>query len=556
MTERLQPTTVKPMPAALEQGKESTFALREMVRVQKERVFRPIDFVLFFLLSLASFATIANFFVAWFLLGDLAIHPVLFLLLTGLLLLVLINQQGRWYLLLPMRRPRPLRAPPGLRVAVVTTYVPDAEPREMVEHTLEALVAIDYPHDTWLLDEADDPAIRRLCEQLGVRHFSRRGQPEYQTENGRYKRASKHGNYNAWLDAIGFERYDILAAFDPDHVPHASFLHHSLGYFRDDRVGYVQSAQAYYNQGASVVARGAAEETYAYYSAVQMASFGMGYPIIVGSHNVHRMSALREVGGFAAHDADDLLLTIHYRGAGWEGVYVPRILARGLTPVDWRSYLTQQRRWARSVLDIKCRRRESHAKRLPLGSRIMSLLHGINFMHRSIVGTISVVILVLLLAIGQPHNFLRSEMLAPLILMVVALQISELYRQRFYLDWQNERGLHWRSALLEFAKWPWLLMALFDVLRNHAPSYAVTWKKRRNGLFEPFILYHGVLGLVVALAWMIGTLGPGDVHPFLRVCAALVLATSAALVATELVESPPPYDRRLWRPIRDPDARP
>jgi cellulose synthase/poly-beta-1,6-N-acetylglucosamine synthase-like glycosyltransferase len=455
-----------------------------------------------------------------------------------------------------MRRPRPLRAPPGLRVAVVTTYVPDAEPREMVEQTLEALVAIDYPHDTWLLDEADDPTIRRLCEQLGVRHFSRRSQPEYQTENGRYKRGSKHGNYNAWLDVIGFERYDILAAFDPDHVPHPSFLHQSLGYFRDNRVGYVQSAQAYYNQGASVVARGAAEETYAYYSAVQMASFGMGYPIIVGSHNVHRMSALREVGGFAAHDADDLLLTIHYRGAGWEGVYVPRILARGLTPVDWRSYLTQQRRWARSVLDIKCRRREGHAKRLPLGSRIMSMLHGINFMHRSIVGTIAVIILVLLLAIGQPHNFLRSEMLAPLILMVVALQISELYRQRFYLDWHNERGLHWRSALLEFAKWPWLLMALFDVLRNHAPSYAVTWKKKRNGLFEPFILYHGVLGLVVALAWMIGTLGPGDVHPFLRVCAALALATSAALVATELAESPPPYDRRLWRPIRDPDARP
>jgi hypothetical protein len=84
----------------------------------------------------------------------------------------------------------------------------------------------------------------------------------------------------------------------------------------------------------------------------------------------------------------------------------------------------------------------------------------------------------------------------------------------------------------------------------------VTWKKKRNGLFEPFILYHGVLGLAVALAWMIGTLGAGDVHPFLRVCAAVALATSAALVATELVESPPPYDRRLWRPIRDPDARP
>lgn len=526
----------------------------ESVRVQVDRVFQPIDIGLFFLFSLASFATIANFFVAWFINADLSTHPALFLLLTALIALILINQQGRWYLLLPMRRPRPLAPMRGVRVAVVTTYVPDAEPRDMIEHTLEALLAIDYPHDTWLLDEADDSSIRQLCDRLGVHHFSRRGKPAYQADSGSFKRASKHGNYNAWLDEIGFDGYDVLAAFDPDHVPHPSYLHHTIGYFRDDRVGYVQAAQAYYNQGASLVARGAAEETYAYYSAVQMASYGMGYPIIVGSHNVHRMSALREVGGFAAHDADDLLLTIHYRGAGWEGVYVPKILARGLTPVDWRSYLVQQRRWARSVLDIKCRRREHHATRLPLGSRIMSALHGINFMHRSIVGTIAVFILVRMLAIGEPHNFLRAEMLAPFLLMVVALQLAELYRQRFYLDWPNERGMHWRSALLEYAKWPWLLMALFDVIRNHAPSYAVTWKKKRDGVFEPFLLYHAGLGLIVALAWMIGTLSPGDVHPFLRACATVVLATSATLVATELVTSPPPYDRRLWRPIRNPDT--
>jgi cellulose synthase (UDP-forming) len=535
---------------------EIGLARPEPVHVRKERVFGPIDFVLFFLLSIASFATIANFFMAWFLNADFSSHPVLFLLVTGLLALVLINQQGRWYLLLPMRRPGPMVPVAGLRVAVVTTYVADAEPRDMLEHTLDGMTGITYLHDTWLLDESDDPGVRELCQRKGDNYFTRRGMPQYQQASGRYKSASKHGNYNAWLDAIGFEQYDVLAAFDPDHVPHPSFLHHTLGYLRDDRVGYVQAAQAYYNQGASLVARGAAEETYAYYSAVQMASYGMGYPIIVGSHNVHRMKALREIGGFAAHDADDLLLTMHYRGAGWEGVYVPKILARGLTPVDWRSYLTQQRRWARSVLDIKLRRQPEHLATLPLGSRIMSLLHGINFMHRSIVGTVAVIILVRLLAVGETHNFLRSQMLAPFLLMMVTLQLAELYRQRFYLDWAGERGVHWRSSLLEFAKWPWLLLAMFDVIRNVAPAYAVTWKKKRHGVFEPFVLYHAGLGLLVALAWLIGTITPGTVHPFLRMCAALVLATSAALVATELVRSPPPYDRRLWRPIRDPDAGP
>ena len=59
-------------------------------------------------------------------------------------------------------------------------------------------------------------------------------------------------------------------------------------------MAYVQAPQAYYNQKAGFVARGAAEETYAYYSSVQMASYGLGYPVIVGRHNTHRLSALKE----------------------------------------------------------------------------------------------------------------------------------------------------------------------------------------------------------------------------------------------------------------------
>src|SRR5262249_13013817 len=144
--------------------------------------------------------------------------------------------------------------------------------------------------------------------------------------------------------------------FDPDHIPSFNFLSSVIGYFEDPKIAYVQVAQSYYNKNASFIACGAAEEICEYRSVVQMASYGLGYPIIVGSHNTHRMTALQQVGGFAAHDADDLLLTLTYRAAGWRGVYVPKILAKGLTPVDWSGYLSQQRRWARSVLDIKIRR--------------------------------------------------------------------------------------------------------------------------------------------------------------------------------------------------------
>ena len=270
-------------------------------------------------------------------------------------------------MLLYMRRPKPIAAKAGWRVAVVTTFVPSAEPLEMLAETVQALLTLDYPHDTWVLDEGDSQQVKALCSTLGVQHFSRKNALSYHTAHGAFRSHSKHGNYNAWLAEVGFAEYDIITAFDPDHVPEPTFLSNVLGYFEDPQVGYVQVAQAYYNQQASFIARGAAEETYDFYAIMQMASYGMGsatphrvsayyqMPQLIGSHNTHRVTALRQIGGFAAHDADDLLATLLYWVHGWRGVYVPHILARGLAPVAWRGYLTQQRRWARSILDIKLR---------------------------------------------------------------------------------------------------------------------------------------------------------------------------------------------------------
>lgn len=58
----------------------------------------------------------------------------------------------------------------------------------------------------------------------------------------------------------------------------------------------------------SFIARGAAEETYAYYSSIQMTNCTLGYPIVTGCHNTHRVTALRQVGGFAPHAANDFAL--------------------------------------------------------------------------------------------------------------------------------------------------------------------------------------------------------------------------------------------------------
>ena len=80
--------------------------------------------------------------------------------------------------------------------------------------TLEAALEIDYdgPLDVWLLDEGDDDEVKR-----DVRRARR---PPLQPARGAalepgrpapYKAKTKHGNYNAWLDAHG-DDYDFFVS--------------------------------------------------------------------------------------------------------------------------------------------------------------------------------------------------------------------------------------------------------------------------------------------------------------------------------------------------------
>jgi hypothetical protein len=138
----------------------------------------------------------------WFAHEDWYARPFAFWGLTLIIAGRLAINQLRWWCLPFMRKPLALAARPDWKVGVASTFVPGAESIEMLERTVKALVALDYPHDTWVLDEGNDDRVKALCSELGAFHFSRKNFPHYQTEGGAFRSRSKHGNYNAWFHRI------------------------------------------------------------------------------------------------------------------------------------------------------------------------------------------------------------------------------------------------------------------------------------------------------------------------------------------------------------------
>ncbi|GLL02806.1 glycosyltransferase family 2 protein [Dactylosporangium matsuzakiense] len=273
--------------------------------------------------------------------------------------------------------PVPMDPPIGLRVALLTTIVPAKEPIEVAERTLRKMKQVLYAGkvDVWILDEGDDPAVKAMAARIGVRHFSRKGRPEYNQPAGEFRAKTKSGNHNAWR-AEHEHDYDVVANVDPDHVPMQSFLERTVGYFRDPDVAFVVSPQVYGNMYQNWVAHGASVQQYLFNGIIARGGNGMDAPLLTGTGHLYRPAAMRQIGGYQdsiieGHVTSIKLHTATNPATGnlWKGVYTPDVLAIGEGPTSWADYFNQQKRWAYGVWEILLRPDLRKSDQLPLKRR-------------------------------------------------------------------------------------------------------------------------------------------------------------------------------------------
>ena len=139
------------------------------------------------------------------------------------------------------RRPNPALPVPDGRVAMVVTKAP-SEPWQVVRHTLEAMLAQNFPrpYDVWLADEDPSPATRAWCAEHGVQVSCRKGVPGYNNPTWPRREKCKEGNLAYFYEVMGgYAKYDFVAQLDADHVPSPTYLIEMMRPFADPSVGYV-----------------------------------------------------------------------------------------------------------------------------------------------------------------------------------------------------------------------------------------------------------------------------------------------------------------------------
>jgi cellulose synthase (UDP-forming) len=215
------------------------------------------------------------------------------------------------------------------------------EDMKVLSNTWEHVSKLKYKNKkVYVLDDSKEgiEGHRALAEKFGFTFFDR-------PNKGMMKKA---GNLK-----YAFERSkgEFIAIFDADFSPHPDFILETIPYTLDSKVGIVQTPQYFDTTNetykSSPLAYNAAYAEEPFYRFIQVTRNRFGGSICCGSNAVYRRSALEAIGGpYQIDYSEDAHTGFAITKEGFKVLYIPVILAMGLTPDNYFAFFHQQHRWS------------------------------------------------------------------------------------------------------------------------------------------------------------------------------------------------------------------
>ena len=235
--------------------------------------------------------------------------------------------------------PAPPAAPPPFVSVVVAAFDEEA----VIESTLEALLAMDYPaFEIVVVDDGSTDATAAL-----LRPYAAAGRIRL------IEKRVNEGKAMALNDAIPVTRGEIVTIVDADIRPSPHTLSHLVGHFSDGRVAAVAGNPQVTNTG-SLLAKVQATEFASIVSVLRRAQRVWGRILTVsGAVCAFRRSAMVDVGLFDPDMAtEDIALTWKLQRRFYDVRYEPRAVVAMQVPETLGGLWRQRKRWATGLAQV------------------------------------------------------------------------------------------------------------------------------------------------------------------------------------------------------------
>lgn len=228
----------------------------------------------------------------------------------------------------------------------VTIQLPVYNELYVAERLIDAVAEIDYPAEKLeiqVLDDSTDETTEVIAKKVAclqkraitIQHIRR------ESREGFKAGALKHG--------LSLAKGEFIAIFDADFIPPKDFLQKAIPYFRNEKVGMVQTRWGHINKNASLFTSLQALALDGHFSIEQTGRNTAGYFInFNGTGGVWRKACILDAGNWQADTlTEDLDLSYRAQLKGWKFVYLEDVTSPAELPPVMSAFKSQQFRWAK-----------------------------------------------------------------------------------------------------------------------------------------------------------------------------------------------------------------
>lgn len=279
-------------------------------------------------------------------------------------------------------------------IPFVTIQLPVFNEMYVMDRLLDNIALIDYPKDKLeiqVLDDSTDETVQTTFEHveklkqtgLNIQHITR-------TDRSGFKAG-------ALKEGLEVAKGEFIAIFDADFLPKPNWLKRTIPYFKDKKIGVVQTRWGHINRDYSILTKIQAFALDAHFTLEQVGRSSKGHFInFNGTAGVWRKTCILDAGNWEGDTlTEDLDLSYRAQLKNWKFKYLEDVETPAELPIIISAARSQQFRWNKGGAENfrKMMWKVIKSKNISPKTKLHGLLHLLNstmFLNILIVAILSI----------------------------------------------------------------------------------------------------------------------------------------------------------------------
>ena len=279
-------------------------------------------------------------------------------------------------------------------IPLVTIQLPVYNEMYVMERLLDNIVEMDYPKNKLEIQVLDDSTDETLeTTRLQIEKLQRTG-----IDIQHITRTNRSGfKAGALKEGLKTAKGDFIAIFDSDFLPEKDWLKRTVPYFKDEKIGVVQTRWGHINRNYSVLTKIQAFALDAHFTLEQVGRNSKGHFInFNGTAGVWRKTCIIDAGNWEGDTlTEDLDLSYRAQLKNWKFKYLEDVETPAELPIVISASRSQQFRWNKGGAENfkKMMWKILKNKNISAKTKVHGLLHLLNstmFLNILIVAILSI----------------------------------------------------------------------------------------------------------------------------------------------------------------------